>query len=361
MLLYNNYQNMANSNNSPKIIDVLSNKVLGTLLFGLRMTAGWMFFSAFLRRVILAPEKLDPTSIEYVGHKFNHFLPHAVGIKPMLEWLLTNPEILFIFLIVFTIIEGLCGLGLIFGFFTRLTALGSACLSFGILLGAGWLGTTCLDEWQIGCTGTASGIALMLFGSGCFSLDNLFFKDKLYDGKHRWLVWLTSGTLPVKVKTIKYFGFWFGLLAMFITLWSNQVIHGGVWGKLHNYAKSPKIEILDANINNGYLNFEMYRINGPDTYGAFIIEVKLIGSKGDSVWEYDFAEHGLDNVKNKGISVKNEYLVKIKPSKYSLEVPLGGKGLVSIKGDGLEELSSGKYKLELLDVSGDIWSYDLEL
>ena len=93
MLLYNNYQNMENSNNSPKIIDVLSNKVLGTLLFGLRMTAGWMFFSAFLRRVILAPEKLDPTSIEYVGHKFNHFLPHAVGIKPMLEWLLTNPEI----------------------------------------------------------------------------------------------------------------------------------------------------------------------------------------------------------------------------------------------------------------------------
>ena len=79
------------------------------------------------------------------------------------------------------------------------------------------------------------------------------------------------------------------------------------------------------------------------------------------MWEYDVDKQGLDNVKNKGNSVINEYLVKIKQSKYSLKVPLGGKGLVSIKGDGLEELSSGKYKLELLDVSGDIWSYDLEL
>ena len=51
---------MENNNISTPKIDSISNKVLGTLLFGLRMTAGWMFFSAFLRRVILAPEKLDP-------------------------------------------------------------------------------------------------------------------------------------------------------------------------------------------------------------------------------------------------------------------------------------------------------------
>ena len=165
-------------------------------------------------------------------------------------------------------------------------------------MGAGWLGTTCLDEWQIGCTGTASGIAIMLMGSGYFSLDYLFFRNKLYDNKHRFLIWITSGTMPLKLKSIKVVGFVFGILAMFVTLWSNQVIHGGVWGKLHNYSKSPKVEILEANINNGFLNFEIYRTNGPDTYGAFVIDIKLINNKGEAVWSFDFAKNGLDNIQN---------------------------------------------------------------
>ena len=79
-------------------------KLSATLLFGMRMVAGWLFLSAFLRRVILMPGKLDPASAEYVGIKFNTFLPHAVGIQPMLVWLLTHPGLLFLFLITFLFI-----------------------------------------------------------------------------------------------------------------------------------------------------------------------------------------------------------------------------------------------------------------
>jgi thiosulfate dehydrogenase [quinone] large subunit len=44
------------------------------------------------------------------------------------------------------------------GLFTRPASLGVSSLALGILLGAGWLGTTCLDEWQIGVLGVAAGL-----------------------------------------------------------------------------------------------------------------------------------------------------------------------------------------------------------
>ena len=34
------------------------NKLYSSMLFGLRMVTGWLFFSAFWRRVVLLPEKL---------------------------------------------------------------------------------------------------------------------------------------------------------------------------------------------------------------------------------------------------------------------------------------------------------------
>lgn len=62
------------------------------------------------------------------------------------------------------------GLALIFGLLTRLAALGVLLLSGGILMGSGWLGPTCLDEWQIGAMGIAVGATLMLTGAGRASL-----------------------------------------------------------------------------------------------------------------------------------------------------------------------------------------------
>jgi thiosulfate dehydrogenase [quinone] large subunit len=56
----------------------------------IRLVVGWTFFSAFWRRVALADE-LDPNAHGYIGEKFNHFLPHALAIKPMIEYLVTRP------------------------------------------------------------------------------------------------------------------------------------------------------------------------------------------------------------------------------------------------------------------------------
>ncbi|MEJ2673172.1 MAG: TQO small subunit DoxD [Deltaproteobacteria bacterium] len=157
-----------------KKINLLGN--VATLVTPIRLILGWQFFSAFLRRMLSAPEKLDPTSPAYMGHAFNHFLPHSLFIKPLIKYLIIHPDILYFFLVTFTIIEGLVGIGLLLGFFTRIAALGATGLSLGILLGSGWLGSTCVDEWQIGIAGIGTGLVILSLGAGVFSLDQLFLK-----------------------------------------------------------------------------------------------------------------------------------------------------------------------------------------
>lgn len=53
-------------------------------------------------------------------------------------------------------------------------SIGVFLLALGILLASGWIGTTCLDEWQIGILGLASGFTLFLTGSNYLSLDGYF-------------------------------------------------------------------------------------------------------------------------------------------------------------------------------------------
>ena len=333
----------------------LNSKLYSTILFGLRMMSGWLFLSAFLRRVVLAPEKLDPASMEYVGIKFNTFLPHAVGIQPMLEYLLTHGDLLYLFLIVFTIIEGLCGLGLMLGFFTRLTALGTTCLSFGILLGAGWLGSTCLDEWQIGVSGVAAGFTMLIAGSGYYSLDHLFFSKYLSDRKHNWLIWLTSGRLPITDSGLKRTSFWMGILAIFITLWSNQILHGGVWGKLFNWSKKPLVEVTETSLSGDKLSFNTYRTDGSDVSGAFVIALEISDQSDKSVWKYELVQHDLNKIMPESMKIENVYISKVRTGKYSLEIPLGAKANIQLTDTIFRNLSGGQYVLKLIDVSGAVW------
>ena len=168
----------------------------GIFTLSLRLIVGWTYFSAFWRRLVLE-NKLIPDSSGYIGEKFNHFLPNSIGIKPIIEYLVSTPDLLWWAMLIFTLVEGVVGLLYMLGFFTRLMSIGVFSLAFGILLGSGWLGTTCLDEWQIGILGVAAGFTIFLSGGGKYSLDHLF-QSKL--SKKKWLVWLTSGELPLPIK-----------------------------------------------------------------------------------------------------------------------------------------------------------------
>lgn len=337
-------------------IDIQPYNLAGLFSLALRLVVGWTYFSAFWRRLFLA-NKLDPESAGYIGEKFNHFLPNALGIKPIIEYLVSNPEPLWWAMAGFTIIEGLVGLFFIFGFFTRLMSVGVFGLAMGILLGSGWIGTTCLDEWQIGILGIAAGFTIFLSGSGKFSVDYWLSKNKKETANKRWFRWLGSGALPVSPTKLHKGVFAGSMFILFITLFTNQYFHGGIWGTLHNKSVKPKIEIADASLQDGLLSFEVFRIEGVDVYGSFLIGIRLDNEGGETVLELksgDLANFPVEHI-------ENAYVAKVRPGAHSMIIPLGAKATLTIDETGLSNLPKGNYQLILTDISGAKWTSDISV
>jgi len=325
-------------------------EIAGLFSLALRLVIGWTYFSAFWRRLFLA-NKLDPEAAGYIGEKFNHFLPNALGIKPMIEFMVTNPEVLWWAMTIFTIVEGIVGLLLMFGFFSRLMSIGVFGLAMGILLGSGWIGTTCLDEWQIGILGIAGGFTLFFTGSAQYSVDYWLMKNKKTITQKKWFSWLASGNLPLtKKQTSKSFLIG-SLLILSLSLYTNQVFHGGVWGTLHNKSVKPKLELSELQLNKDQLSFKVYRVEGVDVYGSFLIGIEVIDEKGESIYKLDGEQ--LSSFPKKQID--NKYIAKVKSGAHSLIIPLGAKATINLQSEKFKNLREGKFKIKLTDISGAEW------
>ena len=289
----------------------------GIFTLSLRLIVGWTYFSAFWRRLVLE-NKLIPDATGYIGEKFNHFLPNSIGIKPIIEYLVSTPDLLWWAMVIFTLVEGIVGLLYMLGFFTRLMSIGVFSLAFGILLGSGWLGTTCLDEWQIGILGVSAGFTIFLSGGGKYSLDYLLL-PKL--SKNKWLVWLTSGELPLSIKQFSKVAISGAVLLFILTLYTNQVFHNGIWGPLHNKSVKPELKISNAKIQEDILTFKVYRIEGADVYGSFLIGITLKDENGKTILQ----KNGEELARFPLTRIKNDYVAKVAPGKHSLIIPLGSK------------------------------------
>ncbi len=318
----------------------------GLFTLALRWVIGWTYFSAFWRRLILE-NKLIPNEAGYIGEKFNHFLPNALGIQPIIKYLVTHPESLQLSMIAFTIIEAIVGLCLILGLFTRLMSLGVMLLATGILLGSGWLGTTCLDEWQIGVLGISGGFTLFLSGSSTFSLDHYLAKINHLVSSKKWFTLLGSGALQVKNQ--QQLILMMSLLIAALTLFTNQYFHGGVWGNLHNKSVRPRVEISNIRYQAGELQFEVFRTEGADVYGSFLIGIDILNDRGDTIRSLGPKELSQFSTGK----IRNHYVAKIKPGKHSLILPLGAKAelLIPLKGLNVHQ----QYILRLTDISGITW------
>lgn len=319
----------------------------------LRLITGWLFFSAFWRRVVLAPGKLAPHSAGYVGHKIVTFIPHALWFKSMIQFTVTHAGLLYVFLIVFTAIEALAGLAMLVGFATRLASFAIASLSFGILMGAGWLGSTCLDEWQIGVAGIGAGMLIFVTGAGPWSIDAWW--QKKYPGltQKGILRWLTSGPLTEEGSALAgKIAAVFAILALGLTLYTNQAFHGGVFGKLHNDSKKPLIKFSQVALDRaGNLQFTLYRTNGPDTYGSFLVAVKITTPDGKVV--ESFSDKQLAAIPKSAIS--NTYINKVHTGPFSLVVPLGAQASIRLQPAAQVYLPQGQYQVNLFDISGTHW------
>ncbi|SHM75968.1 TQO small subunit DoxD [Flavobacterium chilense] len=327
----------------------------GMFTTALRWVAGWTYFSAFWRRLVLE-NKLNPDEAGYIGEKFNHFLPNALGIKPVIEHLVSNPESLWWAMVSFTLIEGIVGLFFMLGLFTRLMSFGVFSLAFGILLGSGWLGTTCLDEWQIGVLGVAAGFTVFMSGGGKYALDEYCIrKNKSFTHK-KWFAVIGSGILPVKDKTAGKIVLIGSVFILGLTLYTNQYFHGGVYGKLHNLSVRPHVIISNASVQNEVLTFTVFRDEGADVYGSFLIGIQLKDENGNIIFEQNQAQ--LSQLPHK--QIKNDYVAKVKPGKHSLILPLGAKATLHFQIPSFKNTSK-KYTLELTDISGLNWTQEITI
>ncbi|MGU9937019.1 TQO small subunit DoxD [Empedobacter brevis] len=309
---------------------------MGNAVLALRLVIGWTYFSAFWRRLILE-NKLDPEAAGYIGEKFNHFLPNALFIKPLIQYLVENPEALFWNMWIFTLVEGIVGLLLILGYKTRLMSIAVFFLAMGILLGSGWIGTTCLDEWQIGVLGLAGGFTLFQAGSGKISLDYFFHKNQYIQQENEWNITSYKKFSPY------FLGFSFFIL--FVTLFTNQVFHGGVYGTLHNKSVKPQVEISNLTQQQNKVSFDVMRIEGADVYGSFLIQIDFHDHQNEIIKSLDMK--ALANLDHQQIS--NYYVAKVAPHKHSLVLPLGAKANLNF------HIENKIHKVVLTDISGLQW------
>lgn len=316
----------------------------------LRLVVGWTYFSAFWRRLVLE-NKLIPDDPGYIGVKFNHFLPNALGIKPVIEYLVTHPAELWWFMVAFTVIECLVGLMLMLGLLTRLAAAGVFFLALGILLGSGWLGTTCLDEWQIGILGMCAGLLLFLTGGGSCSLDRKLSRLSCCARYPQWFAWAASGPLPLSYGKLVRIAVPMAAFMMLVTLGTNQIFHGGVWGPLHNKSVKPLLEVGEASLSGGELRLNVFRTEGVDTYGSFLVRVRLTDGQGNTLWKMEADQLSALSPS----AIENSYLAKVKPGPFGLVLPLGGKAALTLPA-GSAVVPEGPLSVVLTDVSGKEWS-----
>ncbi|WP_334126144.1 TQO small subunit DoxD [Empedobacter brevis] len=309
---------------------------MGNAVLALRLVIGWTYFSAFWRRLILE-NKLDPEAAGYIGEKFNHFLPNALFIKPLIQYLVENPEALFWNMWIFTLVEGIVGLLLILGYKTRLMSMAVFFLAMGILLGSGWIGTTCLDEWQIGVLGLAGGFTLFQAGSGKISLDYFFHRNQYIQQEYEWNITSYKKFSPY------FLGFSFFIL--FVTLFTNQVFHGGIYGTLHNKSVKPQVEISNLTQQQNKVSFDVMRIEGADVYGSFLIQIDFHNHQNEIIKSLDMK--ALANLDHQQIS--NYYVAKVAPHKHSLVLPLGAKANLNF------HIENKIHKVVLTDISGLQW------
>src|SRR5690606_17225413 len=94
------------------------------------------------------------------------------------------------------------------------------------------------------------------------------------------------------------------------------------------------------------LAFRLFRVEGADVYGSFLIGIQVLDENNRIVKSIDQEELARFPVER----IHNHYVAKIKPGSHSLILPLGSKAVLTID-LGYMTLRDGS-RLKLIDISG---------
>lgn len=329
--------------------------LLGLAMLGVRLVQGWVYWAGASRRLIYSSGKLDPDSSGYMAHKMNEAIPGAIfGSGDALSTLLHHPTLLHVSIIIFTLVELLVGLGLIFGLMTRFFGLISVGLAVSLMLMFGWLGSTCVDEWTMAANSFAMGLGIMIAGGGSWwSLDHWVAKKCPRLARRAWFPWLFSGPLPVV--TVTRSAKLFGILAIVFTVGFYGYLRGAVFSPLvprtnpkHHHLALTK-PVLSSS---GDLTLSAYVDAGPDTQGAYVIQVSVVDERGQAVETWDGKT--LSNLPKTGFANEYKYSV-FKPTQYGFVGVVGARATISLPHQGTLKLAPGTYQAIFLGIDGKQW------
>src|SRR3990167_11410807 len=110
-------------------------RIAGLAVLPARFVQGWIFWGGGSRRFIYDPSKLDPHAHEWMANKFQSAMPGAIlGFNHVISFILLHFDLLYASVIIFSLIELLSGLGLIFGCFSRLAGFTTMLISIVLML-----------------------------------------------------------------------------------------------------------------------------------------------------------------------------------------------------------------------------------
>jgi hypothetical protein len=140
-------------------------------------------------------------------------------------------------------------------------------------------------------------------------------------------------------------------------LYSYQAFFNGLWGGMHNASKQPHLQVTEPLVQtDGTVKVRLYRDGGPDTYGAFVVEVRVQDASGTVLERFEADQ--LAQVPAGSIEQRHQ-LHPIKTGPYGLVLPLGAGGVVALKVPAPASLRHGEaVTLTIIDVSGAKWSAD---
>lgn len=342
-------------------LDHLDWRIIGWIILSIRFVQGWIFWGGGSRRFIYDPHKLDPYASQWMANKIQSAMPGALfDLTPVVSYLLHHFVFLYFAIIVFSLIELLSGLALIFGFFTRTAAIFTVMISFVLMLLFGWQGSTCLDEWTMAVSNLSMGLTLFLAGSPVYSIDGLLMKR--YPGLvHKsWFLLFNSG--PWKLTTLRQTAILFFIVTLIFTVGTYDYYRGAVWSR---YRAGPvSADVFHLSLSDGQLDSKgavKFKLNvdaGPSAVPNYIVRIELLDATKNIVETWSATQlHQLDTA-----TIQNSYQYnKVDVGMYGLIAPESAKAEISLAPVNPLQLLPANYTLQLYTVDGKRWDLALTL
>jgi thiosulfate dehydrogenase [quinone] large subunit len=324
----------------------------GLSLLSARFIQGFIYWGGGSRRFIYAPAKLVPHG-HWMANKFQSAMPGALlGTDKVIAYMLHHFEVLYPALIVFSGLELLCGLGLIAGFLTRLSALGSIGFSIALMLMFGWQGATCIDEWTMAACNLAIGATVVLMGGGAYSLDNLLLRRWPGLAQRSWFRWV-CGSLPLPMSNRSFERT--ALLVFAATIAFNVATYnyyrGSVVTPFHEGPVNPSkhhYTLTNAVLTPRGLDFHAYLDGGTPEAMSRIVQAKLTGPDGRAVETWSMSD--LSRLPKSAIHNDFAYN-QIKTGPYGLVSEIGAEATIALPVTATA-IPPGPLTLTITNISG---------